>query len=144
MVLSKDTEEVLKFLDYTSGNNLRKRNDLGIILETGAAFGLDSQINDLCFYGKTLWSLYNTLKKRRSSDEGFSSMEREFKTTAAELISLLSQFKESFEENEIISRFETVYLAADSGAMRNIIDLCHDLAELKSIQIKLKQSGNSQ
>ena len=38
MQISKDTEEILKFLDYTTNGNLRKRADLAVILELAATY----------------------------------------------------------------------------------------------------------
>lgn len=33
MDLSSDTKAILESLDYTSGNSLQKRNDLGVLLK---------------------------------------------------------------------------------------------------------------
>ena len=137
MELSKDTLEVLEFLDYTTGGNLRKRNDLGAILEIGAMKGDYQIVEKIIFTGKYLWNLHSSLIKAGEASEGTENMKREavdstenLKVYLSELISDVNGFDSK--------RFDDVYFPNEQGAFRNLIDLAHDLSRLKDVQIQLK------
>ncbi len=138
MKLSDDTLQVLSFLDYTSGNNLRKRNDLGTILEIGALTGNYALIDRIIFNGKYLWSLHLLLKRDNADEAVFEKLLAETETTVSELIKLLKELiasEKDFDEK----RFDSIYFAGDNGAFRNLIDLAHDLSQLKEVQNTLKR-----
>ena len=61
MEISADTKEILEFLDYTTANNLRKRNDIASILEIGATYGESDVMNDLILASSSLWNINQTL-----------------------------------------------------------------------------------
>src|SRR5690349_3859420 len=79
-MLSPDTENVLTYLDQVSGSGLRKRNDMGTLLELAAAGDLHQEMNDLVFHGRHLYNLYPTLRKTSGGAEGYQLLEREFST----------------------------------------------------------------
>jgi len=137
MKLSNDTIEILKFLDYTTGNNLRKKNDLGDILELAASRGNHRIIEDLMFYGKTLWNLNFTLKRTGHSNENFSKLQSEAISTGTQLKTLLNELLEDNSEIDR-KRFDDIYLADSVGAFKNLVDLAHDLSKLKELQITMK------
>ena len=137
MTLSTDTIEILKFLDYTSGNNLRKRNDLGTILEIGAIFNEAELIDKIIFSGKYLWNLSVTIKKSDLT-EGLDKLHEEFRKTGEDLRFLLIELlNKSIEED--IKRFEVIYFQLTAGCFNNLVDLSHDLSELKEVQNSMKQ-----
>ncbi|MCX7879163.1 MAG: hypothetical protein N2517_00690 [Ignavibacteria bacterium] len=136
MELSKDTKEVLTFLDYTSGNSLRKREDLGSLLELLAQRNLPELANELIFVGSSLWSTYRSLKThsdKEISENLTNELENLFDKFSKLLIEVIQFSDESF-----FSRVEKVYLSHTLGARRNIIDLCYDLNEVKKLQNRLR------
>lgn len=137
MELSEDTRQVLEFLDYTSGGSLRKRNDLGAILEILATKNNANLANDLIFYGSALWGSYRIIKTETNSDLT-GKIKSELENLFEKMFILINQVVELFNEDELIERFERVYLKGDSGSRLNLIDLCYDLNELKKVQIRLK------
>jgi hypothetical protein len=137
MKISKDTEEVLRFLDYTSGNNLRKRNDLGIILELGASLGNDELVSKIIFNGSYLWNVFSALRKAGSESEEVQNLKNEFERIAIEITINLKELISTSEEDDI-ERFEKIYFADTTGSLRNLIDLAHDIAELKNLQNTMK------
>lgn len=135
MKLSKDTEEILKFLDYTTNNNLRKRKDLSLILELSASYNEIDILNDIIFSATSLWNIFKTIQAASESTEGIEKLKKESINQADLLKSNLNMLLG--EENPDISvRFEEVYLQNTGGAFFNLIDLAHDIAELKKIQSK--------
>ena len=131
MQLSEDTLQVLSFLDYTSGNNLRKRNDLGTILEIGAATGDYETIDSIIFNGKYLWNLHILLKRENLEQDAFEKLLGEIEITVAELTKLLKKLTGSISEFDP-HRFNDIYFAGDNGAFRNLIDCTRPFAVERS------------
>ncbi|MFW5702092.1 MAG: hypothetical protein ACOCX7_04015, partial [Bacteroidota bacterium] len=90
MDFSEDTQQVLEFLDYLTGNRLRKRDDLGAILETAASTGDADLAADIIFSGKALWTLSRKLKRIRNEEEGAELLQREVINETEKLRSMLA------------------------------------------------------
>ncbi len=136
MEISKDTNEVLEFLNYTSGGTLRKRNDLGVILEILAQNNLPEIANEIIFYGSALWGSYRILK--RNTDQDTSHLRKEIENLFQKMVDYISQIVELLPNDDLLERFSRIYLQNSVGSRLNIIDLCYDLNELKKVQLKLK------
>jgi hypothetical protein len=132
MAFSDDIETALDVIE-SSGGALRKRGDMGVILECGAESGDADIINSIVFHGKNAWSMYSLLKKMRQSDDGFPGIEREFMQNINELRTLLAAITTTAPP-EAQTRFDEVYLGMSQGTIRNLVDLAHDLAALKNLQ----------
>jgi hypothetical protein len=130
---SPDTEHVLDFLDHASGQGLRKRNDMGTLLELAASQGSHDEMNDLIFNGRHLYNLYGTLRKTGAGAEGYQTLEREFAAAAERVRELLAKILLEAAPEQI-ERFETHYYANTQGSLRNLIDLAHDLGVFKTVQ----------
>jgi hypothetical protein len=139
MKISADTEKALEFLDYISGNNLRKRNDLGVILEIGASFGEDELVNDIIFYGSASWNISLTMKKEAGTANE-TRLRNQYRELLAELEGYLIELLKFGEEADV-KRFNDIYLANTAGSEKNLLDLSHDLAQLKSLQKQLKDKS---
>ncbi|HRS01010.1 MAG TPA: hypothetical protein P5545_00490 [Bacteroidota bacterium] len=132
MEISEDTQKIIDFLQFVSENNLRKSNDLAIILEIGATYDQFEIIKSLIFMGKSFWNLSKILS--RSSDSfQLDNLKREFEVSLVEIKILLSQLLDFAEDSEY-KKFNVAYFKNDIGATRNLIDLAHDLSILKDIQ----------
>lgn len=140
MSFSPDTENVLNYLDQVSGEGLRKRNDIGTILELAAEQGAHEEMNGLIFRGRHLYNLYGTLRKSAPGSEGYPSLEREFTTSVEELRNLLARLLVDADEEQV-GRFNTQYYGVTQGSLRNLIDLAHDLGVMKSVQNDRKYKG---
>ncbi len=140
MKLSSDTEAALEFLTTQQGE-LRKRNDMGVILEIAATNALIDDMNNMVLVGKNVYSCYGILRKMSANDEGYKRLEHEFMTNVHVLrghIGTVSELLPELERN----RFETVYLGMTQGTVRNIVDLAHDLSALKNLQNNSKYGEN--
>ena len=138
MIISKDTERVLEVLDTFSNNSLRKRNDLALILEAGATFGEADSVNMLIFAGSSARNLSKTIKRNPDNTEGSPFLIRELMKSIAEIRAALIKISEYFED-EVLDRFQRVYIKENSGSDKNIIDLAHDLSFLKDLQGQIKR-----
>ena len=133
MQLSAETENVLNYLEAVSGDGLRKRNDMGTILELAALQEADEDMNLLIFHGRHLYSLYTTLRKTGPGSEAYRTLEKEFATAIETVRDILARvLLEATEED--VARFNTHYYAVTHGGLRNLVDLAHDLGVLKGVQ----------
>lgn len=137
MNISEDTKEVIKFLDRVTGNNLRKRNDLGTILEIGASSGDAAMTNQIIFNSTKIWNLYSKIRKLTPESEGIDLLKKEFDSAIEETLMMLKAVITEADE-DISERFDDIYFQKTKGAVLNLIDLAHDLAELKKVQQKFK------
>jgi len=137
MIISPDTENVLDYLDQAAGQGLRKRNDMGVILELSAARGGHEELNTLVFHGRHLHNLYSTVRKVATGAEGYATLEREFAAAVETVRDLLAKVMVDADEEQV-KRFETLYYQATQGSLRNLIDLAHDLGVLKGVQNERK------
>ena len=50
----------------------------------------------------------------------------------------------SYADDDDIKRFNDIYMPATRGALKNIVDLSHDLARLKDLQVDSQRARKSQ
>lgn len=138
MEISPDTNQVLEFLDYFSGNTLRKRSDLAVLLELSATYNLTDQINNLIFEGTFFRNINQTIKKAATDNAATEKMEKEIKISFEKMKTLIFSIIENLDDSVLIKRFQDLYFSNTQGSFRNMYDLASDLALLKEIQNTLK------
>ncbi len=132
--LSSDVLNVLAYLSEIAPEGLRKEPDLGLLFELSAREEKAEEMNQLFFDGSALYRLYNTLRKHGSNAEGYQELEREFRETTERVKDLVAQILLGTEDEEVLDRFEMTYYGITQGALRNLIDLAHDLNVAKGLQ----------
>lgn len=137
MTISEETTNVLAYLDDASGQGLRKRNDIGVILELAAEADAHEEINALAFQGSFLFNVYQTLRRANSGGEGYATLEREFAAAVEAVREHVAKLLVIADEEQV-TRFNEQYYQSTQGSLRNIIDLAHDLGVLKSVQNEQK------
>ncbi len=138
MQISDDTQKVIDFLIQYSNGTLRKTNDVATILEISAIYDYADEINELTFCCKSLWQMHKTLKNHYYNSEETANLKIEIEKTHLQIINLLKILINNADEDDRI-RFENNYFSQSSGSFLNIIDLAHDFAILKNIQIDVQQ-----
>jgi hypothetical protein len=133
MELSPETESVINFLNESVEGGLRKRNDVGIILELAMRADNSDTFNAITLTGTGAWKVYGTLRRVRPGDEGYRLLEEEF---ARQLNALREHIATLMPEasDDTLRRFDDVYFGMSQGVMRNLVDLSHDLAKIKDLQ----------
>lgn len=134
--LSPDIEVFLSHIE-SAGISLRKKTDIGLIFDYAALYNNFDQINDLVFTGKIVWNTYSALKKRNQTDEGYDLLEKQFMESVHTLRNSICQQSIGYTKEEQ-SRIEEIYLTMSQGTLRNIVDLAHDLSEIKNLQNSAK------
>lgn len=138
MKISEDTSRVLEFLNGLSEDRLRKANDMAVLMEIAATYDGAELFASLVFTGKSIWNLFQKIKKTTGADEGAELLQRELIRSITELRQMLSEIV-SYGEEDDIKRFNEIYLPDTRGTMLNIIDLSHDLMQFKNMQSKSKE-----
>lgn len=133
MQLSDDTLAVIEFLEASIEGGLRKRNDVATILELGATLGDADLFNQISRTGTATWKVYSTLRRVQPGDEGFRQLEEEFALQMNALREHLATLVNNADD-DTLRRFDDVYFGMTQGVIRNIVDLSHDLAKIKSLQ----------
>jgi hypothetical protein len=138
MKLSEDTIRVMNFLDDFTENNLRKRSDIGAIIEISASNNNSELLNRLIFSGKSVWNLSQKNKKNEPSQESTELIQKELLRGMSEIKILLENIIVDADD-DLKDRFETVYFRISAGSVKNIIDLSHDLSKIKDLQSKSRR-----
>jgi hypothetical protein len=133
MPFSEQTEAVLQYFDHYTGHNVRKRSDIGAVLESASMLDAAAEFNKLVFLGKIVWNLYNALRKAQSGQEGYQHVEREFASGMQDFREELLFFVAKMPD-DVQKRFTEIYLGVGQGTMRNLVDLAHDFARFKDLQ----------
>lgn len=133
MQLSADTEAVLSHLDTITDGGLRKRSDVGVLLELGASTGNFELFNTILRSGTGLWKVYGALRHLAPGAEGYHQMEQEFGLQLNALREHLASMVQSADDGTL-QRFDDIYFGMTQGVIRNLVDLGHDLARIKALQ----------
>lgn len=131
--LSVDTLAALEYFDSAIEGGLRKRNDIGTILELGATFGMAKHFLDITRTGTAMWKVYSTLRRLKQGDVGFRQLEEQFSSQMNALREQLATLV-NHADDETLKRFDEIYFGMTQGVIRNIVDLGHDLAKIKGLQ----------
>ncbi len=143
MDISEDTLAVVAYLQQFSGNNLRKPDDMAIVLELCAQQQDAALAQQIITSGAALWRVYRTLRRLRRGDEGYRQLEDEFTLQANHLRTGLAVALEATDEVGILERFQAVYLELTTGALRNVVDFAHDFSYLKQLQNQQRWGNDS-
>ncbi|MCX6139262.1 MAG: hypothetical protein NTX15_00245 [Candidatus Kapabacteria bacterium] len=133
MQLSEDTLAALEYFDGAVEGGLRKRNDVGTILELCATYGVAEDFINVMRTGTATWKVYSALRRIQQGDEGFRQLEEEFARQMNALREQLATLMHNADD-ETLKRFDDIYFGMTQGVIRNIVDLGHDLAKIKGLQ----------
>lgn len=135
MIFGNDTIAILEHLDTVVEGRLRKRDDVGVLLELCAQSDNADLFNNTATTGAGLWNVYRTLRRLQPGVEGYKELEREFGNLLNILRVALADVMENADDTTL-QRFNDIYFGMTQGVIRNLIDLGHDLAKIKELQGK--------
>jgi hypothetical protein len=133
MELSADTEAVLAILDEAVEGGLRKRNDIGTLLELAASKADHAAFNELTLKGTGLWKVYNVLRRQTPGSDGYRTLEQEFGSLLNDVRTLMADLSTDADD-ALLKRFDDIYFGMTHGVVRNLVDLAHDLSHIKALQ----------
>lgn len=134
MTLSRTTKELLETINTTSGGTLRRSMDLGVLIEIAHQHAMQSTLDDLAFAGKFLTKSFELMKRIGKGGEGYDTLEREFSAQTEKSRAMMTSIVAKADV-VTVSHFTATYLAMDTVAMQNLMQLFHDLGWYKNYQI---------
>lgn|GEM_PF-842888 len=140
MNLSDDTSEIMNFLDMATNSSLRKRNDIGTILELSATYNEIDNFWDLLFHCTSFWNIHLTLKRNIDKSDDISKLKIELSKEAEEIRRILTKII-GYESKQINERFQKTYIIESSGTFANLLDLSHDMAQVRKLVVNMAKSN---
>jgi hypothetical protein len=137
MTLSHSTTALLAELDTASRGQLKRRDDLGALLDLGSHPDRTPALEDLAFRAKFLTKTLGIMRRIGPDGNGYERLESEFtsnmETARGHLRTLLAGADEPAR-----TRMTGAYLAMTSAAMENLLALLGDLACYKNLLLDRK------
>lgn len=134
MTLSRTTKELLASINTISGGTLQRSMDLGVLIEIAHRNAMQPALDDLAFIGKFLTKSFELMKRIGEGGEGFDKLESEFSAQTEKSRTIIAALVEKADAMTV-SYFTSTYLAMDTVAMTNLIQLFHDLGWYKNYLI---------
>lgn len=131
MHIGADTTRLLAELDQLSGGRLKRREDLGILLELGAHADHRSALGDLGFSAKFLARAHGMMQRIGPGGEGYDRLSAEF-SSHLEKVSMLLRSILRDAPDDVRSYFSTRYLSLTPEGLGGLLELCHDLGWYKN------------
>jgi hypothetical protein len=128
------TSELLSRLDTFSGNRLKRKEDLAVLLELGSSPPRDSTLEELSFHAKFLQRAHLIMQRIGTQGEGYDRLSREFGSSLDKAFSLLRNLLGGATA-DTRNRFDSLYLAMTQEGLSNFLALCGDLAWYKNLCI---------
>ena len=139
MTPSSSTVSLLAALDTASRGQLKRRDDLGILLDLGASPDQSATLVDLAFHSKFLTRTFGIMQRIGREGNGYDRLESEFavnmEVARGHLRSLLSGAPDTIRD-----RLSSSYLALTPGGLSNLMALLGDLAWYKNWLLDSKQA----
>jgi hypothetical protein len=134
MDVSPSTAELLATLDAYSGNRLKRKEDLAILLEIGTSPPLDATLDEVSFYAKFLDRAHRIMERIGMQGEGYDRLSREFSASLEKTVGLIRIILQSATP-ESRNRFENMYLSMTHDSLGNFLALCSDLGWYKNFRL---------
>jgi len=138
MTPTSSTVSLLAALDTSSRGQLKRRDDLGIVLDLGAFPERSAALDDLAFRSKFLTRTFGIMQRIGRDGSGYDRLETEFaaglEVVRGHLRTLLGDAPD-----EVRDRLTASYLAMTPGGMSNLMALLGDLTWYKNWLLDRKQ-----
>lgn len=140
----ESVEEIIADVEKLSGQVLRTKEDLRLILESAISRQMLDELNDLAFQAKYVTGLQKVIKKREAAidEDYFKKVGEEFHSSYQKIKSLIQTIFQNSSAfvNDI---FAEKYFQLTQSSLQNLNMLCEDLSYLKLYLNDLKQKKDS-
>ena len=138
MTLSSTTTALLHTLDAVSRGQLKRRDDLGILLDLGTHPDRTLALDDLAFRAKFLTRTFGIMQRIGREGNGYDRLESESAVNMDVVRGHVSTLL-SGAPDDIRDRFAASYLAMTPEALGNLLALLGDLAWYKNWLLDRRQ-----
>jgi hypothetical protein len=132
--LSRPTADLLASLDAFSGHKLKRRDDLGTLIELASINERDDLLKELSFFAKVISKTHGIMQRIGVLGEGYDRISQEFAEAIRKSTSLMSFILAGAPEAER-QRFASSYLALTPTSLQDFLLLCYDLSWYKNWMI---------
>jgi hypothetical protein len=138
MQISDQVQAIINVLAEYSGGHLHDADALGQLLQHTVDAKRHGELGDLCFRGKHLSRVFETMAKQVPQSELHQKLQEEFSLSAREFHRQLQTFVEKTDTG-LRQMVEQRYLAVTPEAMQQLLQLARDLEWLKNWQLDMEQ-----
>jgi hypothetical protein len=138
MELNPATDSLLSELESFSGGKIKRRPDLGILLEYGRTAPDRVILDELGFYAKFLHRTYGIMTRIGRDGNGYERLAHGFSEAVEKTRTLISSLLAGA-PGDVRERFATTYLSLSHEGLDDLLSLCHDLSWYKNWLIDTKQ-----
>lgn len=139
MTPTSSTLSLLAALDTASRGQLKRRDDLGLVLDLGASPEQSAALDDLAFRSKFLTRTFGIMRRIGREGNGYERLESEF---AANMDVVRSHLRSLFAgaPDDVRERLSSSYLAMTPAGLSDLMALLGDLAWYKNWLLDSKQA----
>ncbi len=134
MHLSPPITDLVAALDAFARNGLRRREDLGTLLEVAARTDRVRLLDELSFDAKFASRSMEIMRRIGKDATGYDGLEREVSAALARVGERLRALMQDAPDEER-RRFTSRYFAMTGDSLGQLLDLLHDLSWYKNWQI---------
>jgi hypothetical protein len=138
MQLSPSTIELLRSLDSMSGSRLRRRDDVGTLVELATRYGLSGTLEELVFLAKFISKSHTIMKRIGRDGEGYDRVSNEFTGSIQRAIELTRTLVQAAPD-DVRSHFVARYLTLTAGGLEEFLALADDLRWYKNWLLDTKR-----
>jgi hypothetical protein len=131
MELSLSTIELLRSLDSMSGSGLRRRDDVGTLVELAARPGLSGTLEELVFLAKFISKSRTILKRIGNDGEGYERLTKEFTGSIQRAMELTRTLVQAAPD-DVQSHFVARYFTMTADGLEEFLVLADDLRWYKN------------
>jgi hypothetical protein len=129
--LSRPTVDLLETLDAASRGQLKRREDLGVLLELGSQPGRASTLEELAFHAKFLTRALGIMQRIGRDGTGYERVEAEFTASTSVARGHLQALLDGAPE-DVRERLASTYLTMSASGIGNLMELMNDLSWYKN------------
>ena len=143
MNFSPATTGVLTALDRLSANTLKRRDDLGELIELTGQNTAQPRLDELSFTAKFLTKSYGIMQRIGRTGQGYDQFAKEFASNL-EKASVLIRSLVAPAPDDVRKVFDATYFSMTPASLQNLLSLFHDLSWYKNWRLDCKRSGASE
>jgi hypothetical protein len=131
MQLSDATHALLAELEALSSGRLKRREDLGALLELATRSSKEAALEELSFYAKFVSRSYRIIERIGRDGEGYDRLNSEFMNALERCRSLMRSIAEAA-PSPTRERLESHYLQLSASSLEALLALASDLTWYKN------------
>jgi hypothetical protein len=131
MELGPSTLELLRALDAMSGGRLRRKEDVGTLVELANRYQMSTTLEELVFEAKFISKSHGMMTRVGRDGEGYERLSKEFTGSIHRAIALTRTLVQVAPE-DVRSHFDARYFPITTGGLEEFLLLADDLRWYKN------------